>query len=157
MAAHELVEAVRAVHLRPQIVELAVLAALLRRLADQRQDLLHVERLRQVVVGARLHGVDRHAQVGIGGDEDDRDGVVDGQDLRQHARSGLAGHADVQERHVHPPGREDGQGGGAVGRLQHLELALEDQSQRLADARLVVDGEHHRPRRVHRGSIIQAW
>ena len=156
MAPHQLVEAVRAVELGPQVVELALLAALLGRLAHEALQLVHVEGLGQVVVGARLHGVDRHAQVRIGGDEDDRDRLVDGQDLGQHPRAGLAGHPYVQQRHVDPAGAEDRQRGGAVGRFQHLELALEDQPQRFADARLVVDREHHRSRRVHRRGVMAA-
>jgi hypothetical protein len=150
---HELVEAVGAVELGAQVAQLPLHPALPGRLADQGQDLVHVPGLGQVVVRARLHGVHRHAQVRVGGDQDDRDGLVDAQDPGQDLRPGLARHADVEQCHVHPARGEDREGGGPVGRLQHLELILQDELQRFPYARLVVDGEHHRTRPIGRRAI----
>ena len=107
MPPDQLVEAVGPRELAPEVVQLALHPALLGGLAHQAQDLVHVEGLGQVVVGARLHGVHRHAQVGIRGDQDHRDRVVDGQDLRQHPGAGLAGHPHVEQGHVDPAGAQD--------------------------------------------------
>ena len=156
MAAHELVEAVGAIELGAQVPQLALEPALPGRLADQIQDLVHVPGLGQVVVRARLHGVHRHAQVRIRGDQDDRNGLVDREDSGQHLRPGFAGHPHVEQRHVHPARAEDRERGGAVGGLQHLELVLQNEVQRLPHARLVVDGEHDGSRRVDRRAVTSS-
>ena len=129
VAPHELVEAVGAIEFGPQVAQLPLHAALPGRLAHEAQDLVHVPGLGQVVVRTRLHGIHCHPQVRIGGDQDDRDGLVDREDAGQDFRSRLAGHPHVEQRHVHAARAEDREGRGPVGGFQHLEFVLQDELQ----------------------------
>jgi hypothetical protein len=141
MAAHQRVEAVRAVELGAKIADLALEDALLGGLLDEEQELVHVEGLDDVVVGARLDRVHRGAHVGHRGHEDDRDGVVEGEEPGQHRRPVLAGQAYVEHGHVHAARAHEAEPGGTVLGLQHLEITPEDLPQGLADPGLVVDHE----------------
>ncbi len=84
------------------------------------------------------------------GHQDDRDGLVDGENARQHGGPGLARQPNVEQGHVDPARADDLEGRRAVRGLEHLELVLEDDAQGLADARLIVDDQDDRPRRVRR-------
>jgi hypothetical protein len=123
-------------------MHLALECPVLRGLPHEGQDLVHVEGLGHIVVGAALDGLDSRAHVLDRRDDDHGDAVVEGQDLGQKCRAGGTRHAHVEEDHVHPAGPQNLEPPGALGGLEDLELFLEDHAEGLADARLVVDHEH---------------
>ncbi len=123
------------------------------RFADHAPQLMQVERLEQVVVGALLHRFDGRIRRLGHGDEDDRDPRVDAADLLVDLEPGLVGQAQVEQndigrcwhRFVDPFGAGAGHldpvtGGGK--RLPHL---LRDQD------RVVVDEQHMGHGRLHLG------
>ena len=142
MPADQRVEAVGAIQLGPEVAHLTLEHPLLRRLPHEEVELINVEGLDDVVVRAGLDGVHRGAHVRNRRHQDHRDGVVQGQDLGQHYRAALAGQPHVEHGHVDAVRAHQLEPGGAVLRLEHLEVALEDLAQRLAHPRLVVDHEH---------------
>ena len=123
----------------------------LQRLADHPPQLVRVERLEQVVVGALLHRLDGRVR-GLGhGDEDDRDARVDAADLLVDLQAGLVGQAQVEENDVRRPGADPleafGAGGGHLDpvsrrgeRLAHL---LRDQGRVIVDEQQVGHGRLH--------------
>jgi hypothetical protein len=105
-------------------------------------DLRRRERLGQVVPGTAAHGLDGRLQGGVGGDDDDRDVGVLGQQLRDQIQAALVAEAQVEEddvvRHV-GHGLQRGLG---RGRLTDLAPhALDADAQGLPDVLLVVDDE----------------
>ncbi len=78
----------------------------LQRLADHPPQLVRVERLEQVVVGALLHRLDGRVRPLGHGDEDDRDARVDAADLLVDLQAGLVGQAQVEENDVRRPGAD---------------------------------------------------
>ena len=70
------------------------------RLADHPPQLVQVERLEQVVVGALLHRLDGRVRRLGHGDEDDRDARVDLADLLVDLQAGLVGQAQVEENDI---------------------------------------------------------
>ena len=76
------------------------------RLADHSTQLLQVERLEQVVVGALLHRLDGRVRRLGHGDEDDRDARVDAADLLVNLQARLVGQAQVEENDVRMPGTD---------------------------------------------------
>ena len=70
------------------------------RLADHPPQLVQVERLEQVVVGALLHRLDGRVRRLGQGDEDDRDARVDLADLLVDLQAGLVGQAQVEENDI---------------------------------------------------------
>ncbi len=141
VAAHQLVEAMRAVQLRAQVTHLALKHPLVRRLPHQGQDLLHIEGLHDVVVRAGLDALHRIPHLGHRGDQDHRNVLVEREDARQHRGAALARHAHVQQRDVDAPGAEDLETGRAVHRLQDLEILLENDVQRLPNTQVIIDDE----------------
>ena len=65
---------------------------------DERDRLVHVEGLGQVLEGAALEGCHRAVEVGVGGHDDDRQLRVALLDLLQQVQPRLAGHADVRQQ-----------------------------------------------------------
>ena len=78
----------------------------LQRLADHPPQLVQVERLEQVVVGALLHRLDGRVRRLGQGDEDDRDARVDLADLLVDLQPGLVGQAQVEENDIRRPGAD---------------------------------------------------
>ena len=72
----------------------------LQRLADHPPQLVQVERLEQVVVGALLHRLDGRVRRLGHGDEDDRDARVDPADLLVDLQPGLVGQAQVEQNDI---------------------------------------------------------
>ena len=121
-------------HLPVQILPLA-------RVAHERSQLVVVEILGDVVVGAvlhRLHGgldlVDRR-------DHDDFDEAVVLLDDAEHFEAADAGQADVEQHEVDVFAVEHGQRRLAARDPQHAVLALEDRGQRVPHPLVVVDDE----------------
>ena len=148
MPAHQRVEAMRPVEFRAQVAHLALEQPVLGGLAHEEEDLVGLEGLDDVVVGPRLHGVHRRSHLRHRGHQDDRNGLAQGENARQHRGAGLARHPDVEQRHVDPARSHDLEGRRAVRGLEHLEVVLEDDAQGLADSRLIVDDQDDRPRRI---------
>src|SRR5262245_36898018 len=120
---------------------------LLERLLDHQPDLVDLERLGQVVVGAFLHRGDRGLGGGEGGDHDDH---RLGRDLvreAQHVEPRAAGHLDVRDDHVELVALDERARGGDVARGRDLvALAAHEDLEELLHAALVVDDEDARAR-----------
>ena len=143
MASDQGVEALGAVELGPEVVHLALERATLRGLTHQGEDLIHVEGLGDVVVGAPLDGLDGRAHILDRRDDDDGDTVVESQDLGEKGRPGRPRHAHVEQDHVHPSRAKHLESLDALVGLEDLELALENDAEGFANALLVVDDERH--------------
>src|SRR5262245_17381743 len=91
MPADDLVEIVGACQLGAQERDLTFEGAALEGAARERQELVLLERLGQVVEGAELHGGDRRAYGLHGGHEDHFDALVDGLDALEHLDAVHAG------------------------------------------------------------------
>ena len=125
---------------RAQRDDLALEVALFQHAVREADDLIHLERLDQVVVRAALERLHRRAHVAHrGGDHHDHR-RVERLDARQDVHAGLARHTLVEHDQVDLALRENLQRGGAVLGLEHLARLLEDGADRRPHALLVV---HH--------------
>ncbi len=118
---------------------------------DERE-LIDVERLRQVVDGAELHGVDGGPDRSGGGQHDDRDVRAQVAQATQDVEAVHAGHDEVEEHEVDRLAGDAGERARAVAREKRLVDALEEHPQGFADPGLVVDDEDAR----HRTAPCQA-
>jgi hypothetical protein len=136
---------------RAQIEHLTLERALLEGALGQHQDVVHVERLGQVVVGAPLERLDGGPELAHRGG-DDHDGRRVGRlDARQHVDAGLAGHALVEHDQIDLARFQDVEGLRAVGGFEHVAGLFEDGAHRGSHAFLVVDDEDGATRRRGRG------
>jgi len=122
---------------------LALQRALLHRAAHEREQLLVLERLGQVIEGAELHGGDGGAHGLHRGDEDHLDAVVEGLDALEHLDAVHLGQSDVEQHDVDVVGAHDVQRARAVGHVEHVVILVENQAERLSDALLVVHHQRH--------------
>jgi hypothetical protein len=67
---------------------------------EERHELLHVDRLRQVLAGAGLQGVDSRLQVGVGGEDEDRQVGIALSQAACDFDAGQAGHHQVGDDSV---------------------------------------------------------
>ena len=126
----------------------------LQRLADHAPQLVQVERLEQVIVGALLHRLDGRVRRLGQGDEDDRDAGVDLADLLVDLQSGLVGQAQVEQNNVGRLGPDAFQTSGAgrgnldavTGSGKCLTHLLRDQD------RVIIDEQHVGHDRLHLGT-----
>ena len=133
---------------RPEVEHLALEGALVEGPANQQLDVLDVEGLGDVVVGAALDGLDGGADLVDGGGEHDHDRRVERLDAAQHVDAGLARHPLVEHHHVDLVPAQDLERLLAVLRLEHGALILEKDAEGRAHALLVVDDQHRpAPRR----------
>ncbi len=142
-AADDVVEAVALLELAPEVDVLLVEPALLERAVDDDLELVDVEGLRHVVVGAELHRLDRALGGGVGGHHDHRRAGLALADLAQQVETVAVGHHHVAQHEV---GRGVGE---ALARLadrarrRHLEpLAVAEHGEEVDEALLVVDDQH---------------
>ena len=111
------------------------------RLADHPPQLVQVERLEQVVVGALLHRLDGRVRRLGQGDEDDRDSRIDLADLLVDLQAGLVGQAQVEQNDIGRSGADalDPFGAGA-GHLDAVSGSGEGLAHLLGDQdRVIVD------------------
>jgi hypothetical protein len=127
---------------RAQVEDFTLEGALLERALREQQDLVHVERLGEVVPGAPLEGLDRGAHLAHRGDDDDDRRRVGGLHAREHVDARLARHALVEHHEVHVVGAEDLERRRPVLGLEDVAGLLEDRPHRRAHAVLVVHDEH---------------
>ena len=144
--ADQLVEVVLPRQLRAEERHFALQRALLERAPHQREQIVLVEGLGQVVEGAQLHRVDGGADGLDRGDQDHLDAVVHGFDALEHFDAVHLGKADVEKHEVHRAGAEPVERLLAVGGLEQVVLVLQDEPERLADSGIVIhdqdDGPH---------------
>src|SRR5689334_14920675 len=118
----------------------------LERPADDREQLVRVERLLEVVVRALAHGGDRLALRSVRGHQDDpRLRRVAGAraELTQQPEAVEVGHAEIADHQIHAPLADPRERRAPAVRLDHLEpLVLENAPQREADALVVVHDQH---------------
>jgi hypothetical protein len=115
----------------------------LERALDHHRDLVDVERLGQVVVGAGLDRRHRDLLAAVGGEQDHRQARVARGDRRDQLEPAHARH--LQIGHHHRGVVELRQRGGARRRGQHAVPALgQHLAQRVQHAGLVVDEQHRR-------------
>jgi hypothetical protein len=150
---HELVEVALALELRSEVDDLAIEGAPLEGAPDQGQDLVLVERLGQVVERPELHGGHRRADGLNGGHQDHFHVLVDRLDPLQDLDAVHAGEADIQEDQVHRRALDALDRLRSVLRLDELVLLLQDQPERLADPRVVVHDQDHRPHAPLQGGL----
>src|SRR5213594_370725 len=141
MPTDDLVEDVRARQLGAQECDLALERPALEGAARQRQDLVLLEGLGQIVEGAELHGGHRGANGLHGGNEDHLDAFVEGLDALEHLDAVHPGQADVEEDEVDGGGAHDVERAGAVWHVDDVVVILENQPERLPNAGVVVDDE----------------
>ncbi len=137
----ERIEAVGAIELGAEVMYLALEHPALRRLPHEGEDLVHVEGLGHVVVGAALDRFHGRPHIFDRGDDDHGDALVESEDLREEGRSGRPRHPHVEEHHVHPAPAQHLDPIGTLLRLEHFELTVEDEPKGLAHTELVVDDE----------------
>src|SRR5690606_19762978 len=119
-AADHAIEGVDALELLSQPPVLAAELPPLERAADHDLDLVDLEGLDEVVVGADLHGLDRGVGGRVGGDHDDLRRRGQGAGVAQDLHAGHAGHGQIGDHDVeavalvaeHPQGVGAGLGGG---------------------------------------------
>jgi hypothetical protein len=118
-------------------VEILALAGV----GDQALDPFEIEVLRDVVVGAVAHRLDRRVELADHGDDDHLDvGIVLARDL-QHFEAADAGKAHVEQQKVDVFLLHDLQGELARGRAQHAVVAPQHRHERVAHSLIVVDDE----------------
>ena len=106
---------------------------------DARAELVEIERLGQIVVGAGFEPVDAVAHVAARGEHDDRH-LGEAAQQRDEREAVDLRHHDVEHDAVRLPVAHDGEPVGAVDRGPHLEAFLDQADlEHLADALLVVD------------------
>ena len=140
--ADHVAERVAELDLAPQALVLPAEPPLLQGLAHHQLQLVDLEGLDQVVVGAFLQGLDRGLGGGEGGDDHHRHRLAELLEAPQHLEPVHAGHLEVDEGEV---GGRLGHGLerlGAGRRGDHLEaVPAERDRQELAEALVVVDDE----------------
>ncbi len=124
------------------------------RLANGAEQDLVVEGLGEELDGARLHGLNRHRDVAMPGDEDDRHVEPVCCELLLEVEPVLTREADVEHQaawHSGPLTTQE-----LLGGLERLYLqtdALEEQLQRLSHREVVVDDEHDGRLKWHRWRV----
>ena len=137
-------------HLPVQVLPLA-------RVADERAQLVVVEVLGDVVIGAVLHRLHGRLDLADGRDHDDFDERVVLPDDAQDLEAADPRQAHVEQNQIDVFAIQDREGGFATGHAEHVVVTLQDRRQRVAHALVVVDDEdgfrlmNHRVREV-RGS-----
>ena len=127
--------------LRRQRQHLAVQILPLAGVPHERPQLVVIEILGDVVVGAVLHRLHGRLDLVDGGDHDDFDEAVVLLDDPQDLEAADAGQPDVEQHQVDVLAVQDGQRGFAARDAQHAVLALEDRGQRVPHPLVVVDDE----------------
>ena len=151
-AAHQVPHAELALDARAQQAVLARELRALERAPDDQADLVVVEGLRDVVLGAELHRLDRDLLAAVRGDHHDRRlGLALARAAHHVEAGGAVAEREVGQHEVELAALELGERIRAALALHHLvALAAEQAGERQPDARLVLHHQH--ARRAHRGS-----
>src|SRR5581483_8995453 len=148
--AHHVGERVPVGQLAPEVVDLVEQAALLEDLLRREEDLLLLERLRDVVARALLDRLDRALDARVAGDHDDVEVRPPIADLAGEPDPVGAGDLEIHDRERELELREHAERLGRVRRGRHRVLLRGVQLLQLAtDERVVVDDQDAR---FHRGS-----
>ena len=131
-------------HLAPQLRRL-------QRLGHEQRDLVDVERLVRVVIGAVLHRLDGVVDARIGGQEDDQRVRVVLLDLLEHREAVGVRQAEIEQHEIHAFAMALERLGGGFGLENAVALLAEPIGQRPANQLFVVDDEDGR--RAHAPSI----
>jgi hypothetical protein len=122
----------------------------LHRLANRLEQILLAKRLGQELDRARLHGPDRHGNVAVPGEEDDRQGRVGAGQLALQIEPAEPGEPHVEHDAARRVGSRAAQEGlGARENLDAQPHRGEQASQGLADGLVVIDHEDDGARRFH--------
>jgi hypothetical protein len=114
-------------------------------LAHLEPQLVHVERLRQVVHGAEAHGLHGRIRGREGGHHEDDDVAVDVLGHAQDVHAGGVGHLDVRQHQIEALAPQQLDGALAVlGHLHVVAVALEDDLQHVAHRLLIVHDQQPR-------------
>ena len=146
VAADDLVAIVRPLELGAKERDLALERPPLERAASERQQLFLLERLREVVERAELHGGHRGPHGLDGGDQDDLDPFVDRLDALEHFDPVHAGQSDVEQHEVDLGSAGHIERPRAVRDVEHVVVIFENQPERLSDAGVVVNDQDDRAR-----------
>src|SRR5712692_2569978 len=157
MAADQALEAIGALpsagrQRRPQAEDLALERSLFERALDEEIEIVHVERLHEVVVGAQPHGGDGGAHVPDGGGQDHDDGRVEGFDAGQDLDARLPRHPLIEHDDVDLASPEDVERHGTVLGLDDVAGLLQDRAHGGAHALLVVHDENGAA--AHHGGML---
>ena len=111
-------------------------------LLQREQDLVGLEGLREVVVGAPAHGLDGEILGAVGGHQHDRDAGEMPRDLRHQLEAVDPRHAQVAQDHVDGVLFDAGEGGFTAIRCHHrVALSEKDQLEALSQRLVVVDDQ----------------
>jgi hypothetical protein len=111
---------------------------------EARQQLIHAERLGDVVIRADVQGHDLVALAGAGGQDDDGRGAPAAEAF-DHVVPIHVGQPEIEDHHIRRIARRGRQGRHTVAYRRHLVVArAQVDGQRLADCPLVVHHEHVR-------------
>jgi hypothetical protein len=109
---------------------------------DGEEEFVEVDRFGEVIDGAVAHGFDGFPDIGVGGDEEDREDRVLLAGAAEGIEAGDAGHADVGDHHVDGLGAEGGEGGFTRVDGEGLEaLSAQEGIEQAALAGVVIDDE----------------
>ncbi len=139
-AAHQFIVLHAARHLFPQQDVLVDDLLLLQQFLHQQRQLLRLERLHQVVVGAELHGVHRRLHRTEGGDHDHQGLRVVFFDVFEHLDAAHLRHLYVQKHQVVILGDEHFQGFfAAIGPRHEIARFLQPADEGLSDDQFIID------------------
>jgi hypothetical protein len=142
-SADQLVEALVPRQLAPEVPHLPLQGAPLESAVDRPAQVVHRDRLRQVVRSAELYRLDGGADGSDGSDEDHLQAGVEVLESLEHFHPLHAREAHVEEAHVHvvcPHGLDRG---AAASGLEHLTRAVERLLDACAHPWLIVDDDYH--------------
>ena len=121
-------------HLPVQVLPLAGVA-------DERPELVVVEILGDVVIGAVLHRLHGRLDLVDGRDHDDLDEAVVFLDDAKHLEAADAGQPDIEQNQVDVLAIQNGQSRLSAATREHAVLPLQNRGQRVAHPLVVVDDE----------------
>ena len=151
----DLLEALGAVDLLAEALDLLAERPVPERPLDRERELVHIERFRDEVVRAGPDRGDRRLHVRVGRDHDDRHVLAAADELLAELDAVHAGHVHVGDREPEVFALEEGDGRVRIGDRGHLELAPAELAfEHFAEAAIVVNDEDAA---VHAVVIAGRW
>src|SRR3569832_15859 len=144
-AGNDVAEPVAAQQLAPQPGDFLAQRTAFQHLADAQSQLVRVDRLGQVVVGAQAHGLHRGFDGSVGGHHDAFSRVGDILEIRQQGQAVFRPDPHVGDDQVHDMAVQLGPGLFQIGGFQcDVAIAFEEQAQGFSYGEFVVDDEDGR-------------